>query len=205
MVGLEALGLVDRHDLDGLALALDALDVAVLGVGNDEPFGEGRQRAHQLAERDGLTFRAGPEDLAQVQRVREAPRAPAREQLALGDAAVVEDALEEAGPVAGVGERPPPGEPLLERVAVRIGRERREIGEREAEERREPRAQALRGLARIVDGGEQVAHLARLRRAEEPLLVVKDVGDARLAQRARDLHALDARAREDEDLVERRR
>ena len=42
MVRLEALRLVDRHDLHGVAVTLEALDVALLCLRGEQPFDEGR-------------------------------------------------------------------------------------------------------------------------------------------------------------------
>ena len=147
----------------------------------------------------------GGEDLEEVADVDQPTRALAQEELTGDDAALVEDPRVERARAARA-----PRPRASQRDGRRAGdrprrRGRREIGQREPEERRQPGAQALGGIARIGDGAQEIPDLTRLGRGVETLLVVDDRGDAARAERAGDGLCLDPGSRQHEDVASAQR
>ena len=182
-------------------VALQALNVSLLGLGHQQLLAQRRESADDVAERPGGARGLGGEDLEQVADVDQPARALAEEELARDDAALVEDARVEATERLARRGRVPGKETGEERVIALGAGGRREIGQREPEERRQPGAQALGGIARIGDGAQEIPDLARLGRGVETLLVVDDGGDAARAERAGDGLRLDPGSRQHEDVA----
>ena len=153
------------HDLDGVALALEALHVPLLGRRHHQPLAQRRQAPDHVAERPRRAGVLGRQHLEEVPDVHQPARALAEEQLAQDDAALVEDARVEPPERLARGGGVPGEEAREERMVAVGGDGRGEIGQRQPEERRQPGAQPLGRIARIGDRAQQIAHLPRLGRA----------------------------------------
>ncbi len=182
-------------------VALEALNVSLLRLGDEQLLAQRREAADDVAERPGGARGLGGEDLEQVADVDQPARALPKEELARDDAALVEDARVEATERLARRGRVPGKETGEERMIALGGGRGREIGQREPEERRQPGAQALGRIARVDDGAQEIADLARFGRGIEALLVVDDGGDAAGAERAGDGLRLDPGSRQHEDVT----
>ena len=97
----------------------------------------------------------------------------------------------------GLGEAVPL-EQAVQQALGAPGHRRREIGEPQAEEGRQPGAQPLARIVRVGDGAQQIAQVAGLLGFVEALLVVEDMGDTAGSQGGGDRLGLAAGPGEDE-------
>ena len=105
----QAFALMDGHDLDGGAVGLEALNVAILAGGLACFLDIGAQRRDQVGQLAAGGPRVFQQDLEKVQVIRQRPLIVLEEQLPANDAAVIEDLREQRLEATPAGEVVPLG------------------------------------------------------------------------------------------------
>ena len=180
----EALALVDGHDLDGVAVALEPLDVAVLGGGLARAADIGVEGADQPGQSAAGGVRFFQEDLEEMVVIRQRPLAVLEQELAADDSTVIEDAREQRLEPPGVGQVLPVEEPAQERVGIGQVEQVGQDAQRHREERGDPGAAPARGVGGVVEGRQKVARRRPLGSLEEAVLLVEGERHVRLAERS---------------------
>ncbi len=202
---LQALRLVDRHDLHRTALAVEPLQIAFDPGDASRLCDEPTEFARQIAKRHVPLAGSLEQQVDDVHRVGELSFPVGRENLAAQDARLGHDAFEESIEAARVSEGFPRPKSREKRMTCRQVARPFERRQRQPEERSQPDRKSAGPIVGVVDRRQQSAQVLGRVALEQSLVLVECARHTRFSQRRADHAALARRARQHEDVAVRDR